>query len=48
MYVEYPLIIQPSDENIKVWRYMSFTKVVSCLTIFSRHHNKESMFCFHL
>ena len=29
MYVAHPTFVQPSDEHIKVWRYMDFTKLVS-------------------
>lgn len=31
MYEEHPLFIQPEDENVKVWRYMDFTKLVSLI-----------------
>lgn len=29
MYAEHPTFIQPESEDIKVWRYMDFTKLVS-------------------
>jgi hypothetical protein len=29
MYEEHPTFVQPSNEDIKVWRYMDFTKLVS-------------------
>jgi len=31
MYVKHPVCITPEDENIKIWRYMDFTKFVSLL-----------------
>ena len=31
MYKEHPVFLAPKDENIKVWRYMDFTKFVSLL-----------------
>jgi hypothetical protein len=31
MYKEHPVFIQPEDENIKVWRYMDFTKLISLI-----------------
>lgn len=30
-YKEHPVFIQPTDENVKVWRYMDFTKLVSLI-----------------
>ncbi|MGI9249739.1 MAG: hypothetical protein ACR2PR_00845 [Pseudohongiellaceae bacterium] len=40
MYEEHPTFIQPKDENIKVWRYIDFTKLVSlmdsCTLYFTR------------
>ena len=29
MYKEHPVFIQPDNENIKIWRYMDFTKFMS-------------------
>lgn len=37
MYEEHPVFEKPSNQNIKVWRYMDFTKFVSLL-------NSESLF----
>jgi hypothetical protein len=31
MYKEHPVFIQPDNEDIKVWRYMDFTKFVSLI-----------------
>ncbi len=31
MYEEHPTFIQPENEDIKVWRYMDFTKLVSLI-----------------
>ena len=31
MYQEHPVFKQPPDENIRIWRYMDFTKFVSVL-----------------
>ena len=31
MYEEHPTFIQPENEEIKVWRYMDFTKLVSLI-----------------
>lgn len=31
MYEDHPIFIQPEDEEIKVWRYMDFTKLVSLI-----------------
>ena len=31
MYIEHPIFIQPENENVKVWRYMDFTKFVSLI-----------------
>ena len=31
MYEEHPIFIQPENEDIKVWRYMDFTKLVSLI-----------------
>ncbi len=32
MYKTHPALIQPDDENVKIWRYMDFTKFVSLIT----------------
>lgn len=31
MSIEHTIFIQPPDENVRVWRYMSFTKLISLL-----------------
>lgn len=31
MYEEHPTFIQPDNEEIKVWRYIDFTKLVSLI-----------------
>jgi len=31
MYQEHPILAQPDNEDIKVWRYMDFTKLVSLI-----------------
>lgn len=31
MYQEHPVFVQPGNENVKVWRYMDFTKLVSLI-----------------
>ncbi|NOU47190.1 MAG: hypothetical protein HOO86_09025 [Bacteroidales bacterium] len=31
MYETHPIFIQPDDENVKVWRYMDFTKFISLI-----------------
>jgi hypothetical protein len=31
MYEEHPTFIQPDDEEVKVWRYMDFTKLISLI-----------------
>lgn len=31
MYEEHPIFVQPNNEDIKVWRYMDFTKLVSLI-----------------
>ena len=31
MYEEHPTFIQPENENVKVWRYMDFTKLISLI-----------------
>ena len=31
MYEPHPIFMQPEDEGVKVWRYMDFTKLVSCI-----------------
>jgi len=31
MYEAHPVFVQPDDPNVKVWRYMDFTKLVSLL-----------------
>ena len=31
MYESHPTFVQPEDENVKVWRYMDFTKLVSLI-----------------
>jgi hypothetical protein len=31
MIKEHPVFIQPSDENIKIWRYLDFTKFIALL-----------------
>lgn len=31
MYKEHPVFQQPNNENIKIWRYMDFTKFMSLL-----------------
>lgn len=31
MYTESPILMQPANENIKVWRYMDFTKFISLI-----------------
>jgi len=31
MYGEHPAFVQPNDEEIKVWRYMDFTKLISLI-----------------
>jgi len=31
MYEEHPVFLQPNNEDIKVWRYMDFTKLVSLI-----------------
>lgn len=31
MYLEHPVFEQPADENVKVWRYMDFTKLLSMI-----------------
>ncbi len=31
MYKEHPTFIQPDDEEVKVWRYMDFTKLISLI-----------------
>jgi hypothetical protein len=31
MYEEHPVFLQPDDEEVKVWRYMDFTKLISLI-----------------
>jgi hypothetical protein len=31
MYEEHPVFVQPDNEDIKVWRYMDFTKLISLI-----------------
>ena len=31
MYEKHPVFFQPDDEEIKVWRYMDFTKLISLI-----------------
>lgn len=31
MYEAHPVFVQPENENIKTWRYMDFTKLVSLM-----------------
>lgn len=48
MYEEHPTFIQPDNEEIKVWRYMDFTKLVSlidsCRLYFTRADKFEDPF----
>ena len=37
--IEHPCFIQPKNENIKIWRYMDFTKFVSLIS------SKSVFFC---
>lgn len=48
MYVEHPVFIKPTDENIKIWRYMDFTKFLYLLEykslFFTRSDKFEDMY----
>lgn len=48
MYEEHEVFIQPENEDIKVWRYMDFTKLVSlidsCRLYFTRADKFEDLF----
>lgn len=48
MYEEHPTFIQPENEDVKVWRYMDFTKFVSLIDsrtlYFTRADNFEDPF----
>lgn len=48
MYKEHPTFIQPEDKEIKVWRYLDFTKFVSlidsCMLYFTRADKFEDPF----
>lgn len=44
MYKENPVLEKPEDENIKIWRYMDFTKLISILDSKSLYFTRPDKF----
>ena len=44
MYKEHPVFEKPEDENIKIWRYMDFTKLVSIFDSKSLYFTRADKF----
>ncbi|MFC2121630.1 hypothetical protein ACFLTI_08555 [Bacteroidota bacterium] len=47
MFKEHPIFLAPEDENIKIWRYIDFTKLVSLIDTKKLFFSRTDMFDDH-